>query len=398
MTAKNMMNAVCTYVADESCMVQLSDGFDGVSFISDAIGKGVLKTLVKSSIPGACTLAEEFFEDGNINAGSLIENIPEIVSWYKTLVNDWNNPLIKDYLPKWPAECGDSEVNGFVGLIDSGMKDPSQLVGKICAISAPQKSCLNALGRSLDSVAFIQSIVKQYTGTSAASLMELLTGSLLGTMCSAIGESIDVKKILEAVPQIISIYQKLDLPILRDMFPKIHAVMMGSCGNKFGKLSADIAKASGTEIVNVVCSQMASEKCVADLSDGLDEMSFVTDAIGKGTLKTISQTVLPSACGIADDIMKDFSADSIISKLPQIFTILDDLKKIDVIGAYIPAIPANGCREKYRLWLSILPKTLPKIRSWTFPRKYAPTGNQTEIWSACPNSATKSKRYLSSKI
>ena len=189
----------------------------------------------------------------------------------------------KKQLPQIPEGCKPSLVEMAKFVHRKAFREGGDLPSVICESleSNAHKTCLGDLLINLDKVEWVaQSIGNGH--------LHVLMKDILDPLCGAVrkAQGISISIILESLPDVIHLYQQLDSALLQDLLPGVHSVLL-SCNQNLTATARAIALSyhSISKLAGTICSHVAGDSCLIQLSHGLDNLTFVVEAIGEGTLE-----------------------------------------------------------------------------------------------------------------
>jgi hypothetical protein len=135
-------DVICTMVNDrnvKSCIVNLGKELDGIDMLSHVIktqlGSGVsieaLMQMATDILPDACKIMKAVYKNGAVDFDALYGKINDIISLIKT-VREGLPAALQVYVPEWPEECSESQVDEIVNKIVAGVSKPETFPEILC--------------------------------------------------------------------------------------------------------------------------------------------------------------------------------------------------------------------------------------------------------------------------
>jgi len=360
----SIFNIVCSSkIADNRCMLDLSDGLDKLSFASDVLGQGALRTIISKTVPGACEMTEKIYDFHSenpvlVDISSVVLILPDLINWYSDISNI---QIFKDYIPVFPSDkCPSKMFENFSVELSRALVDTWKLPQTVCTLNTEETvECMLAIGLSLKNSELVSSMFSTQVSDSM-DIHEMFTSlfqDLFPQVCQAISASgaISTTDIIRAFPTLLELVNKMDIIPFQSALPAVHKVLSDTtCSSRFQKLAlwvADIIDGKDTDTVNKICRRLSLDKCLISLSRGIDTVSFLRDIVGVGSLELISQQILPSTCSAINSQTGTIGVENILEKLPDLLSLIGKLSGVSngetgssikyPLAPYIPNIPSS---------------------------------------------------------
>ena len=314
------------------------------------IVEGARKVLPKLCLQ---VLKLDYFATPPTNASLLMlfDQVPALSKTRLELLIEILNTLrsiefARNYLPEIPQGCKHTLVTIAHNIYEEAFKEGADLPLAICRslASNEHKTCLGDLLINLDKVEWI---VDSIGNGQLHVLMTDVIDPLCKTVRTAQGLSVSV--LLESLPEMIRMYKRLNSPLLQELLPSVHPVLV-SCNHNLTVLAKAIAVAhtSIPDLAQAMCFNVARNGCLVKLSDGLDNLTFAVDAIGEGTLATVVEVILPHACTYIHALFGSdgqIALEGLLTQLPQLLETLEHLNAIEALKDILPPWPKKACNS-----------------------------------------------------
>jgi len=366
-----LLEVICgSSINGNKCILELGKGIDKLSFVSGTLGEGTMTKIFSESVPEACELTERVLPDGSetqIDAISIVQYLPEIINWYKSLTEI---QVFQPILARWPdEECDPDVIEDITSNLVEGLENTAKLPSKICVLTkeTPRK-CMLAFADSLQETPVIRSAFSASVSKEGPKeVLSSIVNDILPAFCKAVdGTSIDAADLVRAIPILLGALNELDILPLRNIIPEIHEVLSDrTCSRQFESLLkwiADIIDGKDDQTVSKICRRIARNQCLVDLSRALDEVQFIRDEIGRGTLELVVDDILPEGCASMTSATKGFNVKNLLHDLPDLLLVVDKLTSrsndhdgerqdgdLYPLQSYLPQIPTDiKCRQGYQ--------------------------------------------------
>lgn len=335
--------AICDLDSEEAeCFALIGDSVDDVEMLRELIGgRGLLRYAVTTVRVEACEAVENIEQ---MELTKLSDQIPTALSILEKLNNF---TLLDPYIPDIPSSCT-SEIPSITASLatavensNSGSSDSSleeAVASTLCAITSEGQACLADLGYSLSEVEWIAGIVPD-AESIALDLLKLLP--LLCALFDESGSFPSADEILTYLPTVISLFDALrDVSFVEPYLPDVS----DACMENYKDLAETLSPVGVTGVPGVLCNMTnATQQCFREISWPL----VIEDGVAAAVVDT-----LPTACALVDEL-GTFDYNSIISSLPYVLDLLDQLHEIDALSEYIPDID-DDCSALFKS--SLIPR------------------------------------------
>ncbi|GBG30168.1 Hypothetical Protein FCC1311_063882 [Hondaea fermentalgiana] len=340
-TANSQPLAVCDFDDQEvECVALLGDAIDDVDMLRELIGgRGLIRYTVTTVRTEACEAIDHISDMALVD---LADQIPQAFEILNTLNNF---TLLDSYIPDMPSTC-EREIPSVASQLALTVQETQgsstdleeAIVGTLCSLEEDAKTCLADLGYNLAQVEWIASIVPN-THAIALDLLKLLplACALFDDQSAFPGAD----EVLTFLPAAVSLVDSLrDISFVEPYLPDITDDCMGA----YGLLAAELSPVGVAGIPSVLCGMPnATKTCFRAIS----WPAVIPDGVAASVVDT-----LPTACAAVMSI-GDLDFNSILTSIPLILDLVDELHEIDALSAYIPDIDSN-CTSLFKT--SLVPR------------------------------------------